>query len=268
MGFQNLPIVTPRKVLEKRGIREPPFSADMAIICFRGRQACAKLVRAFCGSPLREGILYHPSLYHSSRPDLLIVPKMTWGGPVTAIVIEELFTLGVRTLIGFGAGGSINPAIHPGAIFVAEKAICTDGTSRAYSDQVDCGPDPQLLEYYSDRREELDALFLSGLTTDSLYRETPKKIENWRRLGADFINLEVSPFYVVCRILGIRAIYVGLITDSVGEKWKSEYWGVENEVDTRIIESIRGLCADLRSQLPNTPNRKPEIRPNRSRGTH
>ncbi len=173
---------------------------------------------------------------------------MIWGGPATAIAIEELFTLGVRMLIGFGAGGSINPKVHPGTMFVAQKAICRDGTSKEYSDEVNCGPDLQLLNYYTNRRKELEVLFLNGLTTDSLYRETPKKMKNWRRLGADFINLEISPFYVVSNVLGIRAIYVGLITDFVGEKWDDKYWCVENEVDTKIIKSIGELCIEIRSQ--------------------
>ena len=174
MNSQRLPIVTPEKVLEKRGIKASPSDANMAIICFRGKLASAKSIARFCGSPLQEGILYHPKLYYSSEPDLLIVPEMVWGGPVTAIVVEELFTLGVRKLIGFGAGGSINPEIHPGAMFVAEKALCTDGTSREYSDQVDCGPDPHFSHYYLDRCEELGVLLLSGRSIDSDKRYSVK----------------------------------------------------------------------------------------------
>ena len=246
MNALDLPIVTPKKVLEKRGIQAGIHGADMAIICFRGRQASTKLIERFGSSPLQKGILYHPKLYHSPEFNLLIVPEMVWGGPVTAIIIEELFSLGVRTLIGFGAAGAINPKVQPGVMFIAQEAICTDGTSREYSDEESYGPDPRLLDYYADHCEEWEALLLKGLTTDSLYRETPKKIENWRQLGADFINLEISPFYVVCEALAIRAIYVGLITDYVGEDWKSTYWNADSRVDTKIIESIRELCMEIR----------------------
>ena len=40
----------------------------------------------------------------------------------------------------------------------------------------------------------------------------------------------------------MKAIYVGLITDFVGEKWESKYWGISEEVDTKIIESIEDFC--------------------------
>ncbi len=246
MNALDLPIISPQEVLRKRGIEGSLYNVDTAIICFRGRQASAKLIRGFGSSPLQEGILYHPQLYHSPEFNLLIVPEMVWGGPVTAILIEELFALGVRVLIGFGAGGTINPKVQPGTMFIARKAICRDGTSKEYSNDADCYPDTLFLDYYAAHHEKLEALLLNGLTTDSLYRETPKKIENWKQLGVDFINLEISPFYVVCKALGIRAIYVGLITDFVCEKWESTYWNVENEVDTRIIESIKELCREIR----------------------
>jgi len=91
-------------------------------------------------------------------------------------------------------------------------------------------------------------LFLSGLTTDSLYRETSSKIKNWRQLGADFINLEISPFYVVSKVLGIRSIYIGLITDFVGEKWENTYWdknlNAKDKIDTRIIKIIKELIME------------------------
>jgi len=240
--MNDTPIVTPKGVLEERGVSRFLYDVDTAIICFRGSKASKQLIERFNGSRLKETILYHPQLCYSSEFHVLIVPEMMWGGPVTAIVVEELFALGVQTLIGFGAGGSIDPEVLPGSMFIARKAICCDGTSREYSDKGECTPDPQLLDYYANRREELGFLFLNGLTTDSLYSETPRKIENWRRLGADFINLEISPFYTVPSVLGMRAIYIGLITDYVGEKWKSIFWGVDNEVDIKIIESIKGLC--------------------------
>jgi len=243
------PILTPSEVLEKRGIRRKALDADMAIICFRGQKASKELINSFSGIPFEERILRHPYLYHSQDQglNLLIVPEMIWGGPATAMVIEELFVLGVQILIGFGAGGSINPEVQPGEIFIARRAICVDGTSKEYSDsdEVICSPDPELLNYCKDRSGELDVLLLNGLTTDSLYRETPRKVENWRRLGADFINMEVSPFYSVCKALGIRAIYIGLITDFLGERWESKYWNTENEVDKKIIESIKDLCAGI-----------------------
>lgn len=112
------------------------------------------------------------SLYtsvHSSEHNLLIVPEMIWGGPVTAIIIEELFTLGVRKLIGFGAAGSINPSVQPGTMFVAEKTFCIDGTSKEYTNQEACHADPTFLDYYLRHSEESDAIESSHSSFSCLF---------------------------------------------------------------------------------------------------
>ena len=44
-------------------------------------------------------------------------------------------------------------------------------------------------------------LELRAASADSIYRETPRKVKYWRSLGADFINMEISPFYVVSKVL-------------------------------------------------------------------
>lgn len=242
------PILTPAEVLETRRIQGPIPDSCVAIICFRGKRTSDRLMERLGGGQIREEILYGHQLHYSSEFNLLIVPESIYGGPITAVIIEELFALGIRVLIGFGAGGSISPDVQPGSIFIAQKAICRDGTSKEYSVRENCEPDPQFLNYYGKKENEFGVLFLNGLTTDSLYRETPTKIRNWRRLGADFINLEISPFYVVSKCLGMRSIYIGLITDFVGEKWENTYWNKnldeKNEIDVKIIEIIKELIME------------------------
>jgi uridine phosphorylase len=246
MVYQEQPIVTPKEVLEKRGIKAKDcFNTDIAILCLRGKTASDKLIENFGGEPIQKKILYHPVLFKSSRDNVLIVPELIWGGPVTAIMIEELYTLGIRKLIGFGAAGSINQNIQPGDMFVAEKVTCIDGTSKEYTNKKESEPNPNLLDLCRNMDKKSDFRFLNGLTTDALYRETPKKIKYWNSLGADFINMDASPFYVVSKMLGIKAIYLGLITDFVGKKWNNSYWSTPNNTDLKIIDYIHRLCVKI-----------------------
>ncbi|OYD13653.1 hypothetical protein CH333_10565 [candidate division WOR-3 bacterium JGI_Cruoil_03_44_89] len=242
------PILTATEALETRRIQNSIPDSCVAIVCFRGRRASDRLIKRLGGVPIQGEIIYGHRLYYSSEFNLLIVPGAIYGGPIIAIIIEELFALGVKVLIGFGAGGSINHNVQPGSIFIAKKVICRDGTSKEYSDMKNCEPDSRFLNYYAKRKNELDTLFLNGLTTDSLYRETPRKIKDWRQLGADFINLEISPFYVVSKVLDMRSIYIGLITDFVGEKWENTYWNknydTKDKIDSRIIETIKELVME------------------------
>lgn len=249
----DLPLVTPKKVLKIRGIKIPMDITNIAVICFRGKRSSKELIKRLGGSLIQKEILFHHRLYYSSEFNVLIIPNSIGGGPLTAILIEELYAIGVQILVAFGAGGSINTHIQPGDIFVARNVLCTDGTSKEYTNTKVCESDTQLLHFYTEQNERLSALFLNGLTTDSLYRETPRKIAKWRRMGADFINMEVSPFYVVSKVLGMKAIYVGLITDSVVKKWESTYWSGENwdnknKIEVKIIESIKELIKHMRGR--------------------
>ena len=72
----DFPIVTPRKVLENRGIQERIYEADTAIICFRGRKASNQLIERFDGKPTKKRVLYHPQLYYSLEFNLFIVPEL------------------------------------------------------------------------------------------------------------------------------------------------------------------------------------------------
>jgi len=54
------------------------------------------------------------------------------GCPSTAIVVEELYKLGAKTLIRVGTTGALQPSIDVGDIIIATGAVRSDGTSREY----------------------------------------------------------------------------------------------------------------------------------------
>ncbi len=80
-------------------------------------------------------------------------------------------------------------------------------------------------------------------STDALYQEWPTRVRQWREAGATFVNLETSPFYAVAAYRGIRAIYLGLVTDYVGEPtaWEHGFWGRPNLSDDRIVALLQQL---------------------------
>lgn len=103
--------------------------------------------------------LRHRLIYNMTSPDfepwvfaaevagkpITLVTRCVWGGPQTAILVEELAALGVQTIVGYGVAGSLDPGIQQGAFVVAESALPTDGTTKAYDpDSVQIG-DPDLL---------------------------------------------------------------------------------------------------------------------------
>jgi uridine phosphorylase len=205
------------------------------------------MLDAFPLSPVELRILYGSPAHAGRVGDIrvIILPQVVWGGPVTAILLEELACLGVQIAIGFGAAGSLESPRQIGKVLVPDRALCSDGTSRAYTDSPSVGPDPDLLRLTLEIASAGGALPLVGTvhTTDALFQERPSRVQRWREAGASFVNLETAPFYAVAAYRGIRAIYLGLVTDYVGrpQRWQHGFWGRENTTDPQIVRFIRQI---------------------------
>lgn len=246
---QDSPVLTPEQVLRLRGVDpdDDDLRFDVAVICFRGRRASRQVLDAFPVSRIEPDILYGSPAHAGRVGDtrLIIVPKVVWGGPVTAILLEELACLGVQTVVGVGAAGSLVSPHHVGRMLIADRALCSDGTSQQYTDQPAVGPDPELFELTvalaSQGGEE--AIVGTIHTTDGLYQEWPARIRQWREAGAAFVNLETSPFYAVAAYVGIRAVYLALVTDYVGDLggWQHTFWGRPSTTDRSIVKIIQQL---------------------------
>jgi purine-nucleoside phosphorylase len=151
----------------------------------------------------------------------------------------------VRVAFGFGAAGSLVSPEHIGAMLVADRAMCSDGASREYTDEPCVSPDSELLGLTMAlaSQEGVSPVVGTVHTTDALYQERPSRVRQWREAGASFVNLETSPFYTVATYLGIRAVYLGLVSDYVGgsKDWQHGLWSRANTTDDVIVALIQRL---------------------------
>jgi uridine phosphorylase len=256
--LQGRPVLTPEQVLQLRGVNLDDFHFDVAVLCFRGRAGSCQLLDAFPVTRIEPNILYGSEAYFGqvSRKQVVILPEVIWGGPVTAILLEELVCFGVQVAIGFGAAGSLISPEHVGRMFIADRARCSDGTSRQYTDESYVKPDSALLKLTMALAIQDKAMPIIGTvhTTDALYQEWPVRIQEWREAGASFVNLETSPFYAAAAYLGIRAMYLGLVSDYVGDPkdWQSGLWNQPNATDELIVRLIHELV-ELSPAPPGHP---------------
>ena len=241
------PVLTPEKVLALRGVDLDEYRFDVAVLCFRGRSVSQQVIDKLSAARIEQDILYGSHAFTSwlGSKRVVVVPDLMWGGPVTAILLEELAWLGVRVVVGFGAAGSLVTPSQIGEMFIAERALCTDGTSREYTNAPEVYPSLDLLEMVRTIAIEEGMILVSGAvhTTDALYQEWPDRVRLWREAGASFVNLETSPFYAVAAHRGVKAIYLGLVSDYVaGEHgWEHGFWSSPNATDPLIIDMIRLL---------------------------
>jgi len=225
--------VSPEALIEIRfGDQERP-RWDIAVLCFRGRRGSGRLVEKLGAQPVGRKTLYaleeaadRPYVYEAQLADarIAIVADCLWGGPQTAILVEEMACFGVCAVIGFGVAGSLVPELSRGTQIVAVTGTVTDGTSRAYTDLAEVTGDATLssLLVHVARDLNIELLPVKVATVDALYRETDADVRRWRAGGAVAINMETAPLYAASAVCGMKSLWLGHVSDSLASpQWDS-----------------------------------------------
>jgi len=227
--------VTPEALFRLRFGEGPRPAWDVAVLSFRGEAGAQALVSKLNARPLERKVLYglevsldRPVVYEAGLADrsIVLVTHCLWGGPQTAILVEELAALGVRGIVGFGVAGALVDALPKGTQIVAESGLVTDGTSRAYTIAaeavVDAGLAATLVAVAT--RLGIALVPVKIVTVDALYRETPADVQRWVGLGAQAVNMETTPLYAAASVCGVRAVWLGHISDTLSvttQTWDS-----------------------------------------------
>ena len=224
--------ITPEALLALR-FGGPPWPRwDIAVLCFRGDGGGGALIRKLGARPVGRKLLYAleesaewPFVYETALGGhrILLVQRCLWGGPQTAILVEELACLGVRVIVGFGVAGSMVEALPKGTQIVAADAVVTDGTSRAYTTAARVASDPALLTMVRAVADRQGILLepVSVVTIDALYRESPDDVRRWLAVGGQVVNMETSPLYAAAGVCRVKSVWLGHVSDTV---WLSAPW--------------------------------------------
>jgi len=227
--------ITPEALLRLRFGDGARPAWDLAILSFRGEAGTQALVSKLNARPLTRKVLYglevsldRPAVYEAQLGDrsIVLVTHCLWGGPQTAILVEELAALGVRQIVGFGVAGALVDTLPKGTQIVAESGLATDGTSRGYTSAASAAADAGLAATLVATATRLGIAVVSAkiATVDALYRETPADVERWVGLGAQAINMETTPLYAAASVCDVRAVWLGHISDTLSlttQTWDS-----------------------------------------------
>jgi purine-nucleoside phosphorylase len=157
-------------------------------------------------------------------PIIFVGPLL--GGSWVSVALEELKVFGLEYVIGIGAAGAFSERLNIGDIVIADRAIVSDGASKAYTDEAVAYPSPymQSLAEETFRRNGLPVDHTCVWQSDAVYRESLDSRDAWRMQGAECENCETSTHYTVSKELAIESVYLAWITDStVSGKWTG--WG-------------------------------------------
>ena len=142
--------------------------------------------------------------YHGRR---LGFYKARLGAPACVGCFEEVIALGAKRIILLGNCGVLDKNIRDCGIIIPTRAIRDEGTSYHYApaaDYIDVNR-----RYRREFKEVCDRFgypYVEGVTwtTDAFFRETPKKIEARKAMGAVCVEMECAAMQAMCDFRGVE----------------------------------------------------------------
>jgi uridine phosphorylase len=194
------------------------------------------------------GPLFMGSVFTQSETGTMFSgPHM--GAPYATMVLENLIARGAGTIFVFGWCGSISAGLAIGDIVVVEAGLSDEGTSKNY---METGgdfplilPDPALKALLYNGLHKRKVPFKSGTvwTTDAIYRETPRKIEFFRDMGAVGVDMECAALFAVARFRGVKIAAILVVSDELSIlTWKP---GFKSKQFKAVRKQVSDLLLDL-----------------------
>ncbi|HKI56566.1 MAG TPA: purine-nucleoside phosphorylase [Trueperaceae bacterium] len=144
------------------------------------------------------------------------------GCPSLAIVVEELVTLGARTLVRVGTCGSVGADVAPGDLVIAMASVPRDGTTAAYLQGRPYAPTAD----FAVTRALVEAAERSGrrhhagliLTEDAFYATTPQDVPELAAEGVLAVEMEASALFTLGKLRGVRAGCALVASNAIGDE--------------------------------------------------
>lgn len=186
--------------------------------------------------------------YHNNFYTLFM---MSVGGAAAATCIEDLHALGCNTFIVFGNCGVIDNKIKDLSIIIPNKAIRDEGVSFHYQeDNLMIYMNKKYVNTFKDILKNYGVSYIEGITwtTDAFYRETKKRVEMVKKMGAICVEMEAASIQAVCDFRGIELFNFFYAADNLD----SEVWDKRSLMGTtRLNEkmAVVELALELASKI-------------------
>jgi uridine phosphorylase len=163
---------------------------------------------------------------------LLLAGVRGIGAPATAVAIEEMAAAGVRRLVAVDVAASLVADVPSGSIVLVGSAIACDGTSPHYTAERLIHADRVLSARLRESLIAAGVAFAEAAawSTDAVYRETPREIDEARREGAGLADMETACVFAVSSALGLEAAALLVAADELRDGWRPP-------ADTRHVQA-------------------------------
>jgi len=168
----------------------------------------------------------------------VIVTSTGIGGPSTAIAVEELAQLGVRTFIRVGTTGAIQEHINLADVIITTGAVRLDGASSHYAPLaypavadyevlhalVEAAKNEAAFKYHLGITASSDTFYPGQERYDTysgyVIRDLQGSLKEWQRLNVLNYEMESATLFTMASALGLRA---GCVSGVIVNRTKEEH---------------------------------------------
>jgi 5'-methylthioadenosine phosphorylase len=148
------------------------------------------------------------------------------GGPSTAIVFEELYMLGAKTIIRFGTAGGLISGLEVGDFVIPTGAAHSEGSLRAYVDDgsLPAVPDFGLTNELIQTCRRAHLRHREGLvySSDSFYSQDLASLERWVKRGVLAVEMECATLFTLGLLRGFKTAALLMLSNSLVNKSESD----------------------------------------------
>lgn len=173
------------------------------------------------------------------------------GAPQCVGEQEEIYAMGVDTLVLFGTCGVLDRNIADCAIILPEAALRDEGTSYHYAPPSDeIAVNVHHADLFRNLMAEMQVSCVTGKvwTTDSMYRETREKTARRKAAGCVCVDMECASVAAVAQFRGKEALHFFYAADNLdGEKWDKRSLG--NDENLLAKDRIALLAMEMAARM-------------------
>lgn len=225
-----------------RGIKRSRMRIPERLVLVFGGDDWRALRRSFRAKPLG----WHRGMFVGRAGGRRVaIERPTIGSPAAAISLEEAAAMGARTVVAFGACGSLVPDLRIGSVVIPTRAYADEGTSVHYGGSRWSRPDAAMVDGLRTSCRRHRMAFREGgvWTTDAPYRESRSKARSLSAQGVIAVDMETSAIFTVARDRGLRAAVIFVVSDELaGKTWNVGY---HDPRFRRAKREVRQVIADM-----------------------
>lgn len=176
--------------------------------------------------------------------ELFALCQAPLGAPAATQLLDWLISYGVKEILAVGTAGALVD-LPENAMFLPTRAIRYEGTSFHYMEPgqfIDLNT--QFIKKVEAQLDKLDLEYdeITTWTTDGFFRETPKKVAQFRQLGVSVVEMECAGIAACAQFRKVDFAQILFTADSLADmdNYDERDWGSEShtaglEIGSKVL---------------------------------